>query len=667
MRMKEWKGLALLLLAALTASQAGAAENGYAHSYFKEQRPLTLDTTRVAVLHAVASKPDLARYGLDASAATPMAVPGWSFVGTTASIRTDAAIEQAVRQVAEGEPVEFVSPVFLDDQGEPVVVTADILVGLDRRLDSSRAEAILARSGAGAIVDRDWADMKRAYRLRSPSRDGFTVLEAANALARRPEVTFAEPDMMVTGHLELIPNDPYFPYLWGLHNDGTFPISCGSLPDFDMDAPEAWDITTGDPSILVAVLDSGIQLNHPDLNLYTIGFDATGQGGGGGPVNACDNHGTWVAGCLTGILNNNLGIVGVAPGVKSASARVAVLNLACDGTGVISSSWVVDALAWAESIGARITNSSWYRNTPSSAIDQKFADTRGTGMVHFAAAGNNASSTLVYPASLPSVNSVAALDPCGGGNRASFSNYGVGLDFSAPGHYMISTDRTGTDGGNDGVHDGACVPNGIFGCTSDADCSAGQTCFLVSLDDALVAGTSFASPYAAGIAALLLSVHPNLTADLIEYALRKSAVDLGPVAGYDTDYGWGFVNAANVLQPESLVTPGEDADLQVTSFDPITGNLSLAYTAACASGSHDIYFGPLSQVSTYGWSGATCGIGNTGTYTGFNPGAGSFFFVLVGNAFAVEGSYGTGHLGERPRAAGVASCGRTQLLASACP
>jgi len=666
MRTKEWKGLAALLLSALAASPAGAGENGYAYSYFKEQRPLTLDTTRVAVLLAPdrkAPEPDLARYGLDASTATPMAVQGWSLVGTTASIRMDAAIERAVRQIAEGEPVEFVSPVFLDDQGEPVIVTADILVGFDRTLDPSRAEAILTGSGAGSILDRDWAGMKRTYRLRSVSRNGFTVLEAANALARRPEVTFAEPDMMVTGRTELIPNDPYFPYLWGLHNDGTFPISCTAVADFDMDGPEAWDVTIGDPSILVAVLDSGIQLNHPDLNLYTFGFDATGQAGGGGPVNACDNHGTWVAGCLSGIINNNLGIVGVAPGVKSASARIVVLNLPCDGTGVISASWVVDALAWAESIGARITNSSWYRNTPSSAIDQKFADTRAAGILHFAAAGNNASSTLVYPASLPSINAVAALEPCG--QRAPFSNFGVGLDFSAPG-YVLSTDRTGADGGNDGVNDGLCLPAGILGCDSDADCPAGSACVLVTRDYAWVAGTSFASPYAAGVAALLLSLHPSLTADHLAYALKKSAMDLG-TAGYDTSYGWGFVNAANILQPESLVTPGEGADLQVTSFDPITGNLSFAYTAACASGSHDIYFGPLSQVSTYGWSGSVCGIGNTGTYTGFNPGAGSFFFVVVGSAYDVEGSYGTGSPGERPPASGVASCGRTQLLASACP
>ena len=127
--------------------------------------------------------------------------------------------------------------------------------------------------------------------------------------------------MLVTGHVVQIPNDTYFPKIWGLNNDGTWPQFACTLPDFDMDAAEAWDITIGDPSILVAVLDTGVQLDHPDLNLLTPGFDATLQGGAGGPVNVCDNHGTPVAGCVSGIIDNDLGIVGIAPGVRTAEVR----------------------------------------------------------------------------------------------------------------------------------------------------------------------------------------------------------------------------------------------------------------------------------------------------------------------------------------------------------
>ena len=176
---------------------------------------------------------------------------------------------------------------------------------------------------------------------------------------------------------------------------------------------------------------------------------------------------------------------------------------------------------------------------------------------------------------------------------------------------------------------------------------------------------NFASPYAAGVAALALSVKPGLNADQLEAVLRLSAVDLG-VAGYDTEYGWGFVNAFNAVQV-ALSTPGEAEDLLVTSADPITGDLSLSYVPACGSQSHDIYYGPLNQVSSYGWSGSTCGIGTTGQYAGFNPGPGSYFFVLVANTGAVEGPYGTDSTGTQQRAAGALYCGRTQLSGSMCP
>ena len=567
-----------------------AAEIKYSYYHFKKPSPLKLDASRVAILNdrdergTGAARADLSSCGLDVSSVEPMAVHRWSFIRTAASTRTGTTLRHAVSQIANGELVEFVSPVFLDEEGGTIVITPQILVGFDRSLDPARAEAILAMSGAGEILDRDWANMPRTYRLKSASRDGFDVLAAANQLAQRPEVTFAEPDMMATGHLELIPNDPYFPFLWGLHNDGTFNIYCGALADFDMDAPEAWDITIGDPSVIVAILDTGVQQAHPDLNMYTPGFDATGEGGGGEPVNVCDDHGTIVAGCVSGIINNNTGIVGIAPGVRSASVRVLVASLACDNSATIAASWVVDGLAWAESIGARITNSSWHRASPSSAIDQKYADTRANGLVHFGAAGNQATNTIVYPAALPSVNAVAATDPCG--NRAVFSNYGVGLAFSAPGHYCTSTDRTGTDGYNDGFDDGGCLPSGTLGCNADGECGPGETCLLVSPDYALVAGTSIASPYAAGVAALALSVRPDLTADQVEAVLQQTSMDLG-TPGYDTAYGWGLVNAAGAVQRAILTgvddtprfTP-HDFTLRGNRPNPFTGRTSIEYDLA---------------------------------------------------------------------------------------
>ena len=101
-----------------------------------------------------------------------------------------------------------------------VIITRDIFVGFNENVTAARAQAILAESKAGAIFDRDWSKMKGVYRLRSASRDGFEVLEAANRLAERPEVKFAEPDRIITGRMGFIPNDPGFPLVWGIHNTG---------------------------------------------------------------------------------------------------------------------------------------------------------------------------------------------------------------------------------------------------------------------------------------------------------------------------------------------------------------------------------------------------------------------------------------------------------------
>jgi len=118
-------------------------------------------------------------------------------------------------------------------------------------------------------------------------------------------------------------------------------------------------------------------------------------------------------------------------------------------------------------------------------------------------------------------------------------------------------------------------------------------------------------------------------------------------------------------------TSGEGFDpLLVTDFDPVTGDLALSYDSACETTSNNIYFGPLEQVATPGWSGEVCNIGVGGSYTSFNPGSGSYFFVVVGTRDAVEGSYGSsveigGVEQERGPWAGH-TCGQDQDLSASC-
>jgi subtilisin family serine protease len=255
----------------------------------------------------------------------------------------------------------------------------------------------------------------------------------------------------------------------------------------------------------------------------------------GGPNNACDNHGTPVAGCVSAIIDNNLGTVGTAPMTRSVSARCFVSTVPCNGTWSATYEWTADALAWAETLGVRVTNNSNGYGGSSSTVAAKYEQTRADGtMVHFASAGNNNASTSSWPASLGSVNAVSALNR--DGNKASFSNFGSAIAFSAPGETIYSTDRPGSAG-------------------------------YYSGDYGNVNGTSFASPNTAGVAALVLSAHPEYSAGDVEVALRGGAVDLGG-SGWDTIYGWGFVNAAGALNvvvvpdppsPFSLVGPPDGA------------------------------------------------------------------------------------------------------------
>lgn len=501
--------LALILLAGVLPVHA---QVDYYH--FKQPRPLKLDTSRLALQRRPSIPPGQFNQrvrAMPSAAGEPraMALPDWVVVDTLPGQRPLEEMKRTVSQAAREKAAAFVSPVFSTSGGGEIIITSDILVGFREGTSPAAIAEAIRSTTAGKVLARNFGGMERVFRLRSPSKDGFQTLEAANRLARRPEVVFSEPDMIFSGRGALMPNDPDFSNSWGLNNTG----QTGGTVDMDLDAPEAWDISIGSASTVVVVIDTGVQQDHPDLHQIP-GMDFTSDApGDGGPVYACDRHGTPVAGCITGIINNNTGTVGMAPGCVIASARTFISKTSCDGTWTSSSSWTVNALAWAESIGARVSNNSNYYGFTSSVIEQKYRETRDVGMIHFASAGNDGDSTLGYPASLESVNAVAALDDRG--ELSSLSNFGSGLAFSAPGVSIFTADRSGSDGYSSGDH--------VF-----------------------LSGTSFAAPYAAGVAALVLSERPLLDATGTEEILRLSSVDLGP-SGYDTSFGWGFVNAEQAL------------------------------------------------------------------------------------------------------------------------
>ncbi|MGP1347450.1 MAG: S8 family peptidase [Phycisphaerales bacterium] len=490
--------------------------------------------------------------GVDGARVSRHALAGWWEIEFGGGVEGDGAVDAgahgrgvaalmagaaALEGVGGGDGAVFMTEVFRDGAGGALIPTEWALVRFAEGVDAAAARG-LVEAGGFEFVGGGWlGGMEGAYRLRAGEAlrraGGRAVLDAIAGLAARDETVFAEPDLIFEGRGgSSAPNDPAFTQSWGLDNRG----QSGCCVGIDLRALGAWKTTTGDASIVAVVIDTGVQPDHPDLSLLP-GFDATGQNGGGAPVNDCDNHGTPVAGALGALIDNGVGSSGMAPGVSLVSARafVSTLPTPCSGAWGSTPSWTVACLEFASDIGARVTNNSNFYNFPSSAITSMYEMTRDAGMVHFAAAGNSGNASITYPASLATVNAVSAITPSG--SLASFSSFGSGLAFAGPGVGIYTTDRTGFDG----------FAPGSF---------------------VQINGTSFASPLVAGVAALMLSVDPGLMPDEIEGIMRSTALDLG-TPGFDSSFGWGLPRADAAVGVVAVpACPGDvDGDGDVDSDD----------------------------------------------------------------------------------------------------
>ncbi len=473
----------------------------------------------------------LDRLGLRNAATEPSSVPGWTYVMLPTQDRTP---EGAARSVASlSAALDMASLVYLDESGLPVIPTRDLLISFEPTATEAERAAVLATHGA-TITEHDAAGTPGLIRVRIAAKTGEQALDAALAINDHPSVAWAQSDRIFWAkRAGGIPNDPMFAQQWALEQPN----------DEDMDALTAWSVTHGDASIRVLVLDSGVQQDHPDISQVP-GQTFVGSGGGSGngnPGNNCDNHGTAVAGCIAATINNGIGITGIAPGVRVQAAKIfneISLFGFCLPFLESQDSWTAAGINWAADSGVQVTNSSWGGGSASAVITTAFANTRAAGIIHFAATGNDGTGTVGFPANLPTINGVAAMDSTGA--RASFSTYGPGTFISAPGAAVLTTDRTGTDGYSSG-------------------------------DYTTIDGTSFASPYAAGVAALVLSVNPALTPDEVQAVLAETAVDRGE-PGYDTGYGWGFINAGAAV----LAVAGSGCAADITG----DGNLNFFDLAA---------------------------------------------------------------------------------------
>jgi subtilisin family serine protease len=342
-----------------------------------------------------------------------------------------------------------------------------------------------------------------------------TVPQALARFRRQPEVLYAEPNfrLHLTGEdpVRNLPNDFDFDKLWSLRNTD-------QPGGADIRAVEAWHYGTGSRRVKVAVIDTGMDYFHPDLaaNIETTG-DIPGNGtdddgnGYADDVHGYDfvshdgdplddhDHGTHVAGIIGAVGDNNIGISGVCWNVTLMALK------AFNEAGDASMDNVVEAIEYAIDNGAQIINASWGHSDKSRALADAVAAADAAGILVVAAAGNENSDAPFYPAALDHVISVAATGR--DDHRTRFSNYGARIDVAAPGELIYST-----------------LPDNSYDYFS---------------------GTSMSAPHVTGLAALVLSDHPEFSNRDIANILRN-AVD--PVLIDGKPIGTGRINAAKAVQ-----------------------------------------------------------------------------------------------------------------------
>jgi hypothetical protein len=482
----------------------------------KEHSPDQLDA---ATTDKLAS--GLAAGGLGGGKVEQFKPHGWGRVSLPDKASRGAAVSghDRMRQLSEialaNSDVVFASPVLRAKNGDDVIVTGDLLVAFNTGVSEADQKRILASIPHHGATTAKKIGHRTHWTVSTTMRNGVDVLDAANALAERPEVNYAEPNFVLTSHTTSL----------GGYYSSNWAISSGSV---NLDVRNAWfqQGITGS-GVTVVILDVGVQMSgNPYLRNVVAGADFTYESvsNPGGPNGSYDTHGTMVASCVAGVRTvNGMDIgLGSAPYASIASARV---QFGTDTTGkgsIYNDAWT-RALDWAiNTVHARVSNTSlgvtfqtnamttaFSESTTSavSPITSAFDTASAKGMVHFAAAGNNGnSSPISYPAAISSVNAVGALDSSG--NLASFSCTGPEMDFAGPGVQVQVAVRS---------DDPAVYPNYNADSVYRAD------------------GTSFASPYCAGIAALVIQKYGS--------SWPAGAVTTGMVASAQR-FGNGVPNAS---------------------------------------------------------------------------------------------------------------------------
>jgi subtilisin family serine protease len=412
--------------------------------------------------------------------------------------------------------------------------------------------------------------LDRIYKLQFALAPDESIQKVLDAYNNDSNVEYAELNYMVSIYKE--PDDPCYPLQWSLNNTGQDYPASGKYgyppgtPDSDIDAPQAWDFHTGDSEVIIAVVDTGVDYSHRDLqdNIWTNSGEIPGNHvdddgneyiddiygydflNNDSDPNDDHGHGTHCSGTIAAGGNNGLDIAGVCWNAKIMALKFLDEKGEGKGEGIFSDA--VTAIYYAADNGADVISNSWGGPFSSEAMEEVIEYARSQGVIMVAAAGNNNYAFPHYPAFYENMIAVAATNS--DDRRAPFSNYGAWVDIAAPGVDVLSL-------------------------------RAGQTSMGTIYDDykTVASGTSMACPHVAAVIALIISNHPDVSTQVITARLFKTTDDISTQnPGYDGMLGTGRVNAYKAVRDgfEGIVTFDSDfyscddtVGIEVFDFDLI--------------------------------------------------------------------------------------------------
>ena len=481
-----------------------------------------------------------------------------------------------VSACAPVDGVQYASPVFVSASGKESLLTGTFMVSFEPDVSDEAIDAMNAENGVEVVRVKTYKqDIPPRYLLRAATNDPRAFLDTVNRYYEDARTRYAVPNFhRLDVFQSTTPDDTYYGNQW-------------HLPQID--APDAWDVETGDPGITIAIIDVGVDYDHEDLweNVWENAAEINGTTNVDDDSNGYiddyygwdfiwnDNdpdstvptylggHGTCCAGLAAAVSDNDLGVAGVAWGCRFMPLLYSAVDAAA-----------ADAIDYAWENGADVLSCSWGwdPDDPVDAVTQAIQDAKqygrdGKGSVVLFAAGNAEDDPIRYPANLEEVIAVGATDT--DDIRHWYSCHGPELDVVAPSGPNPIDPITGM-----WTTDIECCLAGFNALLAPELWGNGNYCRVFN-------GTSAACPVAAGLAGLVLSLDPSLTAAQVQAIIQFSAEDGVGDAGEDTagrdEYmGYGRVNAADALdlvQRDRFVIRDEDS-AHVASFDSV-GNFVL--------------------------------------------------------------------------------------------